>query len=159
MTPQYKLDNNRRSTRYKRVPQYLDHYVVPHAKGKHTLIAKDHEKRGTSPSCDLQLVHLVTFSVFIVPPSTLGDGAHNTRLKSLDEAVKQLQEQFVGHAKAVESINTALQDIVTQLASFRPSSSAPSLVAGSPSLVLGQSFVPLPQTFYQHTPPPPTLNR
>jgi len=89
----------------------------------------------------------------------MGDGVHNTRLKSLDEAVKQLQEQSVGHAKAVESINTALQDIVTQLASLRPSSPAPSLVAGSPSSVLGQSSVPLPQTFYQHTPPPPTLNR
>ncbi|KAH0711560.1 hypothetical protein KY285_007082 [Solanum tuberosum] len=38
-----KLDNNRRSTRYKRVPQYLDHYVVPDAKGKQTLIAKEHE--------------------------------------------------------------------------------------------------------------------
>jgi len=34
MTPQDKLDNNKRSTRYKRVPQYLDHYVVPDAKGK-----------------------------------------------------------------------------------------------------------------------------
>uniref|UniRef100_M1A9G6 Uncharacterized protein n=1 Tax=Solanum tuberosum TaxID=4113 RepID=M1A9G6_SOLTU len=89
----------------------------------------------------------------------MGDGVHNTRLKSLDEAVKQLQEQSVGHAKAVESINTALQDIVTQLASLRPSSLVPSLVAGSPSSVLGQSSVPLPQTFYQHTPPPPTLNR
>ncbi|KAH0737545.1 hypothetical protein KY290_036250 [Solanum tuberosum] len=43
MTPQDKLDNNSHSTRYKRVPQYLDHYVVPDAKGKQILIAKEHE--------------------------------------------------------------------------------------------------------------------
>lgn len=89
----------------------------------------------------------------------MGDGAQNTHLKSLDEAVKQLQEQFVGHAKFVESINTALQEMVTQLASLCSSSSVPTLVASSPSSILGRSFMPLPQKYYHHTTLPPTLSR
>lgn len=60
----------------------------------------------------------------------MGDSANNTRLKSLDEAVENLQEQSVAHSKfleehskSFETVNVALKDIATQLALLCASSS------------------------------------
>lgn len=101
------------------------------------------------------LVHLV---LSLTLPLQMGDGAHNTRLKSLDEAVKKLQADSVSHTNALESINTVLQDIVSQLASMRPSSSAPLPPTTSPlSSTPGLFSTPSPHTFTQLPNSTPTL--
>lgn len=85
----------------------------------------------------------------------MGDGAHNTRLKSLDKAVKHLQEQSTIHTKVLDSIHNTLQEIVAHKASQRAPSPTPVPISASPSSsVLGQLSMPQQQTGYKkHTPP------
>ena len=85
----------------------------------------------------------------------MGDGTHNTRLRNLDEAVKQLQEESAAHTKALESsINSTLQEPVLQRASPRaPPPTAPH-VANPSSSVLGQSSTSQAQTIFSQQPAP-----
>ncbi|KAK4737228.1 hypothetical protein R3W88_000925 [Solanum pinnatisectum] len=39
----------------------------------------------------------------------MGDETHNTRLKTLDEALKQVQEQVASHNKSFESMSATIQ--------------------------------------------------
>ncbi|WMV47787.1 hypothetical protein MTR67_041172 [Solanum verrucosum] len=97
----------------------------------------------------------------------MGDGGHNIRLKSLDEAVKHLQEQSTSHSKSFESTNVTLQDIMSQLASLRAFSSAPPSAPPSTtdtlsSSVLGGSSMARPPLLFQQpfstSSPAPPLN-
>ncbi|KAH0737522.1 hypothetical protein KY290_036227 [Solanum tuberosum] len=87
----------------------------------------------------------------------MGDGAHNTRLRTLDDAVKQLQEEVATHGKTLDSINSTLHDLVSQIStlSIHPSSEKSPNPSGP-----GPSSIPPPQNFfYQHlSSPPPNPN-
>ncbi|KAH0689413.1 hypothetical protein KY289_016771 [Solanum tuberosum] len=86
----------------------------------------------------------------------MGDGAHNTRLRTLDDAVKQLQEEVATHGKTLDSINTTLHDLVSHIYTLHIPPSAeksPNSSAPSPSSIPPTSKFLLPTPFFPTTKP------
>lgn len=82
----------------------------------------------------------------------MGDGGHNTRLKSLDDATKLVNEQLAAHSKNLENITVTLQgqqtlfhDILSQLTHLQPPPAPPFTVQNSSPIFPGQTSNPTAQ--------------
>lgn len=74
------------------------------------------------PDLFINTRQFISFGIFIDPPLQMDDGAHNTWLKTLDKALKQVKEQVVFCNKSFESITAMIQrytsmfqDVLSQL--------------------------------------------